>query len=81
MQRGLPRQGIGSDEETLRALALCMGLPAPPVILDVGCGPGVQTMTLARATGGRVTAVDLHESSSTNCAGMPAQPESATASP
>jgi ubiquinone/menaquinone biosynthesis C-methylase UbiE len=61
VQRGLPRQGIGSDEDTLRALALCAGLPAQPDILDVGCGPGLQTVTLARATGGQVTAVDLHE--------------------
>ena len=61
VQRGLPRQGVGSDAETLRALALCADLPEGPELLDVGCGPGAQTVVLVRATGGRVTAVDLHE--------------------
>jgi SAM-dependent methyltransferase len=42
-------------------LGLCTELPAAPDVLDVGCGPGAQTVVLARATGGRVTAVDLHE--------------------
>ena len=42
------------------ALALCAGLTASPDILDIGCGPGRQSLVLARATGGQVTAVDLH---------------------
>src|SRR5262245_34626905 len=58
--RGLPRQGVGSDDETARALAMCTGLAPTPDILDIGCGPGRQTLVLARATGGHVTAVDLH---------------------
>lgn len=56
---GLPQQGPGSDASTLRALALAGELPAQPEILDVGCGPGRQTLALLRATGGRVTAVDV----------------------
>jgi len=59
LHRDLPQQGPGSDASTLRALALVQGLPARPAILDLGCGPGRQTLALARATGGRVTAVDL----------------------
>ena len=59
LHRGLPQQGPGSDASTLRALALVPGLPAAPDVLDVGCGPGRQTLALAQATGGRVTAVDL----------------------
>ena len=58
VQRGLPRQGPGSDASTLRALALCPNVPRAPAILDVGCGPGMQTVALARATGGTVTAAD-----------------------
>ncbi|MEQ8848915.1 class I SAM-dependent methyltransferase [Botrimarina sp.] len=58
VQRGLPRQGPGSERSTLEALALCSQLPADPDVLDVGCGPGGQTMTLARACGGRIVAVD-----------------------
>ncbi len=61
VHRGLPRQGPGSDQETLRALAACTELPAAPDILDVGCGPGAQTMALAKATAGHVTAVDVYD--------------------
>jgi ubiquinone/menaquinone biosynthesis C-methylase UbiE len=61
VQRGLPRQGIGSDATTRQALALCAGLPATPDILDIGCGPGMQTVALALALRGRITAVDLNE--------------------
>ncbi|MAE62642.1 MAG: SAM-dependent methyltransferase [Phycisphaeraceae bacterium] len=61
IQRGLPRQGPGSDESTARALSLCRELPADPAVLDIGCGPGMQTMVLARALGGHITAVDLHQ--------------------
>jgi len=59
LHAGLPQQGPGSDASTLRALALVPDLPTAPDVLDVGCGPGRQTLALARATGGRVTAVDL----------------------
>jgi ubiquinone/menaquinone biosynthesis C-methylase UbiE len=58
---GLPRQGIGSDEQTLRALALCEDLPDKPDVLDIGCGPGMQTVALAKALDARITAVDLHD--------------------
>jgi ubiquinone/menaquinone biosynthesis C-methylase UbiE len=61
VQRGLPRQGPGSDESTLEALSLCSGLPERPAILDVGCGPGMQTVALAKAVNGRVTAVDINQ--------------------
>jgi SAM-dependent methyltransferase len=60
VQRGLPRQGPGNAESTLRALALCRGLPPRPEVLDIGCGPGLQTLALARALPGPITAVDLH---------------------
>ncbi|MCK6550031.1 methyltransferase domain-containing protein [Myxococcota bacterium] len=60
LHSGLPREAPGSDASTLRALAMCGDLGPRPRILDVGCGPGAQTLTLARATGGHVTAVDLH---------------------
>ncbi len=55
---GLPRQGPGDAASTRRALALCAALPAAPEILDIGCGTGAQTLTLAAATTGRVTALD-----------------------
>jgi len=60
IQQGLPRQGPGDRESTLRALSL-VSLPAESgAILDVGCGPGMQTVELAKATGFRITALDFH---------------------
>mgnify|MGYP001813510522 CR=1 FL=1 len=59
LHQGLDRLGPGDDESTLRALGLCRGLPAKPSILDIGCGTGAQTLTLARHTEGAITATDL----------------------
>src|SRR5262249_2954443 len=56
---GVPRQGPGSTEATLRALAMVEGLPPEPRVLDIGCGSGAQTIDLARATGGSIVALDL----------------------
>lgn len=58
---GLARQGPGDDACTARALDLAGPLPPDARILDIGCGPGAQTMTLARRTGAHITAVDLHK--------------------
>ena len=63
VQRGLPRQGPGCDESTRRALGLCARLPARPRVLDIGCGPGMQTLALAHALDGPVVAVDIHQES------------------
>jgi len=61
IHRDLPREAPGSSESTLKALAMIQSeLPPSPSILDVGCGPGAQTVDLAKATGGRVTALDIH---------------------
>jgi len=59
---GLPQEAPGSDESTARALAVVGALPDRPVILDVGCGPGRQTLVLARALpGATIHAVDTHQ--------------------
>lgn len=57
---GHTQEGPGNDESTLRALSLIRNLPGKPAILDVGCGPGRQTLALARNTGGKVIALDTH---------------------
>ncbi|NEQ45944.1 MAG: class I SAM-dependent methyltransferase [Leptolyngbya sp. SIOISBB] len=58
----LSREGPGDDASTARAFSLLTDLPPQPRILDVGCGPGMQTLQLARlAASGHVTAVDLHQ--------------------
>ncbi len=43
----LPRQGPGDADSTARALALAGPLPRRPWVLDIACGPGLQTMDLA----------------------------------
>jgi len=58
---GLPRAGPGDDECTRRAFTAMEGLPPKPRILDVGCGPGKQTLELARVSGGHVTAIDVFQ--------------------
>jgi ubiquinone/menaquinone biosynthesis C-methylase UbiE len=57
----LPREGPGDDESTRRAFRLMTELPSNLEILDVACGPGMQTMELARICKGRITAVDMHQ--------------------
>ena len=58
---GLPQEGPGSDAATIEALSFVDPLPTRPRILDVGCGPGRQTLTLARRTDGDITAIDTHQ--------------------
>ena len=58
--KNLERQGPGSAFETKKALRLTgLGKSNPIKIADIGCGTGVQTLTLAENTNGSITAVDL----------------------
>ncbi|SHL51813.1 Methyltransferase domain-containing protein [Desulfatibacillum alkenivorans DSM 16219] len=59
IHQNMPRQGPGNTASTLKALKLCAGLPSAPRVLDVGCGPGMQTMDLAQALDGPITGVDF----------------------
>jgi trans-aconitate methyltransferase len=55
----LPRAGPGGDRHTMRALGLVPG-PTPRTVLDLGCGPGAQTLCLARALPeARILALDV----------------------
>lgn len=56
------RQGPGSERDTRMALELSGLAPRSDLrIADIGCGSGGQTLTLARATGAKITAVDFFE--------------------
>lgn len=54
----VPRQGPGSKAETERAWSSLSELPQKPVILDIGCGKGAQTMDLCGLTEGHILALD-----------------------
>ena len=57
----LPREGPGDNKSTNRAFKLLKNLPAKPRILDIGCGPGMQTIELAKLSGGQIEALDNHQ--------------------
>lgn len=57
----LPREGPGNDEATAKAFSLLPDLPKQLNILDLGCGPGMQTVQLAKLANGHITAVDIHQ--------------------
>lgn len=59
VHRGLAQQAPGSDASTLRALEPLPKLGPASRVLDVGCGPGRQTLALARETGAHVIGVDV----------------------
>ena len=56
----LPRAGPGSDRTTLEALSRLPTLAPEARVIDLGCGPGRQTLTLARALSTPIVAVDLY---------------------
>ena len=58
---GNPREGPGNFTATRRAYSLLQNLPEKPLILDIGCGPGMQTLDLARISPGTIYAIDNHD--------------------
>jgi ubiquinone/menaquinone biosynthesis C-methylase UbiE len=59
--KDLPRAGPGCDLATKEAISKIPNLPSKSKILDVGCGPGAQTLELARRTKGQIVAIDTHQ--------------------
>jgi ubiquinone/menaquinone biosynthesis C-methylase UbiE len=57
----LPRCGPGDNEFTRRAFYAIPGPPKHPFILDIGCGPGVQTIELSKISNGKIIALDNHQ--------------------
>ena len=62
IHHGLPREGPGGPLSTEIAYSFIRNLPPKPVILDIGCGPGAQTLLLADLSKGEIYAVDNHAS-------------------
>jgi serine/threonine-protein kinase HipA len=61
LHQDIPREGPGSDAATRQAISRLPDLPESPVVLDIGCGPGKQTLVLARELGVPITAIDMHQ--------------------
>ncbi|MBD3306243.1 methyltransferase domain-containing protein [candidate division KSB3 bacterium] len=61
IHQDMPRQGPGNFDATRRAFAMLADLPPRPTILDIGCGPGKQTLELSQLTEGRIVAIDMHQ--------------------
>jgi serine/threonine-protein kinase HipA len=65
LHSGLPREGPGSDEATREAIRRLRVGPASSRsiqrVLDIGCGPGRQTLVLARELQTPIIAIDFHE--------------------
>jgi SAM-dependent methyltransferase len=57
----LPRGGPGDSESTRKAFNSIRTLPNKPSILDIGCGPGQQTVELAKITKSKIIAIDNHQ--------------------
>ena len=58
----LPREGPGNRDSTARAVHLMGALPAHLLLVDIGCGPGAQTLDLAHLLpDARIVATDAHK--------------------
>ena len=58
---GNPRFGPGSNESTQKAYSFIKDLPSKPIILDIGCGSGMQTIELAKISKGKIYAIDIFQ--------------------
>ena len=58
---GLPRGGPGDNKSTRKAFSHLKNLPSEPLILDIGCGPGMQTLELAKISKGIIIALDNYQ--------------------
>lgn len=61
LHKDLPREGPGNNESTRKAYQQIEKFLSKPAILDIGCGPGMQTVELAKLTDGTIVATDMHE--------------------
>ncbi len=62
LHEGLEKQAPGDDVHTRRAFEMISLTTSSPRILDIGCGPGRQTLELGRLTDAPIVAADLYKS-------------------
>ena len=62
IHKDIPREGPGDNLSTQRALSLLYDLPEKPKVLDIGCGPGMQTIEMAKHLSGHIIGVDINDS-------------------
>ena len=60
IHQDLPREGPGDTNSTIKAFSMIPDPVECPLILDLGCGPGAQTLDLAGFTNGKIVALDNH---------------------
>jgi len=60
IHKNMPRQGSGRDEYTQKAFEMIPKINNP-TILDIGCGPGMQTIKLAKMSNGKVIGIDIFD--------------------
>jgi ubiquinone/menaquinone biosynthesis C-methylase UbiE len=60
IHKDLPREGSGRDEYTQKAFDMIPYIKQPR-ILDIGCGPGLQTIKLAQISDGIIIGTDSHQ--------------------
>ena len=58
IHKDMPRQGSGRNKYTQKAFEFIPKIKKPR-ILDIGCGPGMQTIKLAKLSGGQVIGIDI----------------------
>jgi len=61
LYEALPRCGPGDNKATRRAFNTIPKILPLPYILDLGCGPGMQAIELAKLSGGKIIALDNHK--------------------
>ncbi|ETI69065.1 class I SAM-dependent methyltransferase [Neobacillus vireti] len=61
LHKEIPREGPGNNETTRKAYQTIEKFVSKPTILDIGCGPGMQTMELASLTDGKIIATDMND--------------------
>ncbi|WP_425449407.1 class I SAM-dependent methyltransferase [Dethiothermospora halolimnae] len=62
IHKDIPREGPGDNDSTRQALSMLKDIPNNPTILDIGCGPGMQTIEIAKNLNGKITGIDINKS-------------------